>query len=212
MASLKSSVTEEIRNRIIDGRIALGQQLSENLLALDLKTSRQPVREALLHLGSEGLVDIRPQRGTFVFIPTELEREHLMELRWVYEGGALRLAAKKNRPALILALQKLLTQARKALDAKDYPACKHLDQRFHDTLIEFCDNSLITANYRSIGHRVSALRYRSLVQTDRIAEAIDEHAAVAAQIEKGRLDSACNLLRRHFDNGLKAWSNSPAGT
>jgi DNA-binding FadR family transcriptional regulator len=57
--SLRSSVTSELRRRIIEGDCALGARLSENVLALELGVSRTPVREALMALQDEGLVEVR---------------------------------------------------------------------------------------------------------------------------------------------------------
>lgn len=61
--SLKSYILQEVRTRIVDGRYAPGQRLSENTLACELSTSRAPVHDALLTLRGEGLVQVYPQRG-----------------------------------------------------------------------------------------------------------------------------------------------------
>ena len=65
--SLTELVVDELRTRIIDGRLRLGEALSENTLAAELGISKTPVREALLQLKLERLVDVLPQRGTYVF-------------------------------------------------------------------------------------------------------------------------------------------------
>src|SRR3546814_11787488 len=65
--SLTELVKEHVRGRIINGELMLGEALSENVLAAQLGISKTPVREALLQLKLEGLVDIQPQRGSFVF-------------------------------------------------------------------------------------------------------------------------------------------------
>ncbi len=62
--SLTEMVADEVRARIIDGRIGLGAGLSENSLAAELGISKTPVREALLQLKQERLVQVQPQRAT----------------------------------------------------------------------------------------------------------------------------------------------------
>ena len=65
--SLADLVVQELRTRILDGRLRLGENLSENTLAADLGISKTPVREALLRLKMDRLVDVLPQRGSYVF-------------------------------------------------------------------------------------------------------------------------------------------------
>ena len=65
--SLAGNAAEQIRRKIVDGTLELGQALSENALAAELGVSKTPIREALQRLETEGLVQILPQRGTFVF-------------------------------------------------------------------------------------------------------------------------------------------------
>ena len=59
--------TEQIRDLVITDKLGLGEQLSEQALAEQLGVSRTPVREAFLRLQTERLVEVKPQRGTFVF-------------------------------------------------------------------------------------------------------------------------------------------------
>jgi DNA-binding GntR family transcriptional regulator len=65
--SLASKATEQIRRRIVDGDLKLGQALSEATLAVDLGISKTPIREALVRLETEGLVQILPQRVLLFF-------------------------------------------------------------------------------------------------------------------------------------------------
>ena len=83
--SLTEMVVEELRKRIIDGRMQLGAALSENALAADLGISKTPVREALLQLKLERLVDVLPQRGTYVFRMAPDQVAMIRELREVLE-------------------------------------------------------------------------------------------------------------------------------
>src|SRR5690606_5401144 len=79
--SLKEMVADELRMRIIDGRLQLGAGLSENGLAAELGISKTPVREALLQLKQEGLVEVQPQRGTYVFRMAAEQVVMISELR-----------------------------------------------------------------------------------------------------------------------------------
>jgi DNA-binding GntR family transcriptional regulator len=87
------AATELIREAIVAGRIAPGERLKEEELARELGISRTPVREALLILQAEGLVDAAPNRGATVRAHTAEDLEDLYSLRALLEGFAARRAA-----------------------------------------------------------------------------------------------------------------------
>ena len=94
--SLAHLVTEQIRDLIITDKLALGEQLSEGDLAAELRVSRTPVREAFQRLEMEGLVEIQPQRGAFVFQFDVTELREICELREILEVGAFRMAVARD--------------------------------------------------------------------------------------------------------------------
>lgn len=96
--------TELIREAILDGRLAPGQRLKEEELAAELGISRTPVREALLLLQAEGLVDAVPNRGAVVRSHTPEDLDDLYQLRALLEGFAARRAAASVSPETIDAL------------------------------------------------------------------------------------------------------------
>ena len=88
-----AAATELIRQAIVDGRLPPGQRLKEEELARELGISRTPVREALLILQTEGLVDAAPNRGAVVRSHDADDLEDLYQLRALLEGYAARRAA-----------------------------------------------------------------------------------------------------------------------
>ena len=95
--SLADLVVQELRTRILDGRLRLGESLSENTIAADLGISKTPVREALLRLKMDRLVDVLPQRGSYVFRLSAQEVGMVSELREVLEVAAAAAAMKRER-------------------------------------------------------------------------------------------------------------------
>ena len=85
--------TELIREAIVNGRLTPGQRLKEEELARELGISRTPIREALLVLQAEGLVDAAPNRGATVRAHTAEDLDDLYQLRALLEGHAARRAA-----------------------------------------------------------------------------------------------------------------------
>src|SRR2546429_295825 len=89
------AATELIRDAIIDGRLSPGRRLKEEELARELGISRTPIREALLILQSEGLVEATPNRGATVRAHTVDDLDDLYQLRALLEGHAARRAAAR---------------------------------------------------------------------------------------------------------------------
>jgi DNA-binding GntR family transcriptional regulator len=96
-----AAATELIREAIVDGRLPPGQRLKEEELARELGISRTPVREALLILQTEGLVDAEPNRGAVVRSHDAGDLEDLYQLRALLEGYAARRAAANVSEAAI---------------------------------------------------------------------------------------------------------------
>jgi DNA-binding GntR family transcriptional regulator len=96
--------TELLRNAIVDGTLTPGQRLKEEELARSLGTSRTPVREALVMLQAEGLIDASPNRGATVRSHSADELDDLYQLRALLEGHAARRAAARATDELIAEL------------------------------------------------------------------------------------------------------------
>ena len=93
-APLRQAVYDMLVEMIITRELQPGQHLVEHELAAQLGVSRQPVREALQRLHSDGWVDLRPALGAFVHIPTDAEADQLLAVRTLLEAESARLAAK----------------------------------------------------------------------------------------------------------------------
>ena len=107
---LVTIVTQSIRKSIVEGELPLGEYIAEERIAATLGVSRTPVREALMSLQFQGLVETAPPRGAYVFKPSYDEVVKLSEFRMFMELQALTLAAGNQ-------LQKLLTDLRRATAA-----------------------------------------------------------------------------------------------
>lgn len=95
--SLVATVVDRLRQAIVDAELTLGSELSEAGLASMLGVSRTPIREALTILQQQGMVNIIPQRGTYVFFPTEQDIIDLCEYRIVLESRAVSFAMARHR-------------------------------------------------------------------------------------------------------------------
>lgn len=194
--SLTQRVTDRIRQAILLGEIDLGDALSEDKLATTLGVSRSPVRQALAILGQEGLIDVRPQRGSFVFRPRLEDIEKLCEFRSMVEVDALRLAMDRARLQTLASMRAAAEAMREALDRDDQPGFARGDDAFHDALLTNSGNPYLIKAYGLFSSKVAALRsHRSIRRTHGVANA--EHLAIIRMLEEDDLPGALATLSAH---------------
>ena len=196
--SLKEMVADEVRMRIIDGRIRLGAGLSENGLAAELGISKTPVREALLQLKQEGLVEVQPQRGTYVFRLAADQVVMISELREILEIAAAKTAIQRNHAALTDRMTRLYTAMREAYEADDTAAYRRLDGDYHETIIELCGNPYIRNAYGQIGFCIQALRSRLSNEAQLNELSIEDHRQMLELVKAREVAALQKLMRAHI--------------
>ncbi|WP_158818108.1 GntR family transcriptional regulator [Methylocapsa sp. S129] len=200
--SLTEMVITEIRELIVSGRLVLGEQLSESALAEQLGVSRTPVREAFLRLETERLVEVRPQRGTFVFQYGAPELRDICELREVLETGALRIALSRNRVELIERLEGE-TNAADAAGVVEPGPYQAFDKSFHDALVRASANEELIEAYERISGRVRTIRYRLTRSRRQIAGSQRGHREIVNALKDGRDADAIRRLGKHVYNAYE---------
>ena len=151
---LRDRVYEALLELITTRALQPGQHLVESELAGHLGVSRQPVREALQRLNTEGWVDLRPAQGAFVHEPTEEEADQLLTVRTLLEAEAARLAAANAGSAGISVLQELCAEGEKAVAADDVDTAVTLNARFHAKIMELAGNTILAELAAQVDRRV----------------------------------------------------------
>jgi DNA-binding GntR family transcriptional regulator len=196
--SLAELVVNELRARIVDGRLRLGAALSENALATELGLSKTPVREALLQLKLERLVDVLPQRGTYVFRLAADQVVLISELREILEVAAVAAAIERNHAELVKRISALFQKMKKAYDADDNVEYRTLDGQYHQAIIDLCGNPYIGDAYSQIGFRVQALRSRLSIESALNRLSMRDHWEMLKLIKAREVEPLQALLRAHI--------------
>ncbi len=194
--SLTELAEAQIRSAIIDGRLRFGEQLSEIALAANLGISKTPVREALLRLKLEGLVDIQPQRGSFVFSLTDDEVREICRFREIIEIAALGQAMERDCGEIALRLKAGLGSNRKA--GREEAELRRLDSAFHEAILDCCGNAYLQAAYKLISFKVDSLRARLPSEDEHVDACRDNHALICSLVDTGDATAAQESLRRHI--------------
>lgn len=197
--SLTEMVVGELRTRIIDGRLQLGEALSENALAADLGISKTPVREALLQLKLEKLVDVLPQRGTYVFRMAPDQVAMISELRGILESAAVAAAIARNHTALVARMSAVFEGMRAAFERDDNTAYRVLDGEYHQTIIDLAGNPYISDAYAQVGFRTQALRSRLSHEAGLNGISFKDHREMLRLIKARDLPPLRTLIGTHIN-------------
>jgi DNA-binding GntR family transcriptional regulator len=192
-----AQVHEILRRSIITMRLRPRKKVSEAELALQLGVSRTPVREALIKLAEDRLVEILPQRGSFI---TPIRLHEVLEARFIREAleiAVVREAAESGRAEILGRLESLLQAQRAA--ARD----KELDEAFHHTFSESIDKQRCWRLIQSVKHQLDRVRYLSLPEPGNLALLIRQHAAIAEAVLAGKPEKAETLMRAHLREVLR---------
>lgn len=185
-----------LRQRIIEGDLPPGTRLSEQEIADQYQLSRQPVREAFIRLAAEALLEIRPQRGTFV---TLIDLDWVLGTRFIreaVEADIARLAAGRAGPGTRQMLQDHLDR-QQAVPEGDTTRLARCDEEFHAALAAIAGKPAVWQHLEQMKAHLDRLRHLLATVTPREIM-LAEHRAVAEAILTGDPDRAEAAIRRHL--------------
>ncbi len=206
--SLAALAAERLKKAIENAEFELGASLSEDKLATYLGVSRTPVREALNSLNLQGLVEIYPQRGSYVFSPSQADVDQLCEFRMMMESRALGLCLTRSKNRTLQKLKEANERMQRACDAQDRMALAENDTAFHMALFEECGNAFLQQAYALVAGRITALRTHLVNPATGISpHAIKEHAEIIDAFGAEDLVRAESLLSTHMYKMAKNYAN-----
>lgn len=193
--SLHNLVYQEIRAAIVSGRLKPGERLVEERFAEEYGVSRNPVREAIRALSSEGLVEVPSRKGTYVAELAPEKVREIIEIRALLESHNARLAARHKNPATLKSIETILQKGRNAINAGRLKGLRELNDQFHEALAEAGNNSLLSEMLGSLRAR-SALLF-SPDNPARQAMNWEEHAGILQAIVDGDEELAAKRAMAH---------------
>ena len=201
-ATAASRIYADLRAELVSLQRRPGEVISEAEIALSYGVSRTPVREAILKLSDEGLVEIFPQSGIFVSrIPLAALPEAII-IRKALEETTARLAAVHASSSQILSLHSILERQREADTARDNDAFHQADEAFHATIAEIAEYPGIWKLIQHVKIHVDRYRRLTLPQTGRMAQVIAEHEVILTAIEAHDPSRAQVAMERHLERLL----------
>lgn len=196
-------IYERLRRAITTLAMLPSEALSEKELSLQLGVSRTPVREALIRLADEGLIDILPQRGSFVAPIRLRDVEEAQFIRESLEVAVARRLADKCSQRFLDEIHANLDQQEQAVAADDRDLFLELDEAFHR---RFCEEANLSKSWRviqSVKLQIDRVRYLSLPEPGHLKSLHAQHRTIVVAIESKNETQAGQSMSVHLREVLR---------
>lgn len=187
---------------ILSLELAPGTVLSRADLASRFGVSQTPIRDALLRLGEEGLVDIFPQHATVVSTIDIAAARQAHFLRRSIELEVVHALAQAPDAALVARLRASIAKQNALSASADYHEFAALDHAFHREMYEAAGIPDLWNVMRRLGGHIDRLRRLHLPVDGKAAAIVSDHSAIVDAIEKCDPDGAQERLREHLSGTL----------
>ncbi|MGB3405899.1 MAG: GntR family transcriptional regulator [Jannaschia sp.] len=205
--SLVAQIASEVGADIVEGIVPPGHDLNTVELARRYQTSRTPVREALMLLEREGLVDIPPRRRPRVHVHTIKEAREIYVTRTaIFELIAVEVASLASAEDTAL-LKVILERMKRAADMGDVAAFSWLSVEFHETDTRISRNSTAKRIHDSLLLRTLAMRRLSLSRGNRMQQSLDDHIQLVKAYETHDSNLAGAIMRANHMAAFQAVEN-----
>jgi len=197
--STSQQLFEHIRDEIISMELLPGAKIPENQLAEKFGVSRTPVRAALAKLSSQGFVEIRPQRGTFV---SKLSMQQILEARFIREAMEVAVAchlAEQPNPESLRECESIIHSQEKAAAEGDPLKFQYLDDQFHMALSSATGFSRVGKVVEAEKAHMDRVRNLSLVKfSGQYEQVLRQHKAILTAIQSGSREDAKAAMEAHM--------------
>ena len=205
--SASDKAYEHVKGGILAGDIAPGSFLTEGQLAEEVGISRTPVREALLRLQAEGMIELFPKKGALVVAPTPQEMREVFEARALIEEWAAGQMWARRDEALPR-LRGKLDEMSAAMKIDDVSAFSAADRAFHEVIVEAAGNSVIARQYSHLRDRQIVIVAGNLRgDRPRMTKSLRQHRDLLRLLESGSKAQFVHACSDHV-----AYAGSLAGT
>lgn len=200
--SAAAQVLEYLRENIINLTLKPAMPLDRQVMAKQFDLSQTPIRDALLRLEEEALVDIYPQRATVVrrIDVKSAQRAHF--LRQSVELEVVRTLVASPSEELVSRLSAMLSQQANALECFDFPRFVWADQTFHRTMYEAAGVEPLWHVARRLSGNLDRLRHLHVPMPGKAANVIVQHQRILDAVAKGDLAEAEESVRSHLTGTL----------
>lgn len=202
--TMRIDLADEIRERILGPRYEPGTRIVEEEISSEFGISRSPVREALVILEQEGLVEIRAHQGTFVAQYNRDQIVDLLRIEAVTEGLAASLAAQRVTSAEIANLHRLHDRTRAVVMGHNTGhEFYEEDRAFHHALVTASGSPMITQIIEKQLAQIYLCRHYTIHTPERHKHSLSEHERIVDALEKRDPELAEAMTRQHLQSIIR---------
>ncbi|MEV6907289.1 GntR family transcriptional regulator [Amycolatopsis sp. NPDC051071] len=196
-------IARQLRDAIMTGALPPGTQLGETELASRFQVSRGPLREAMQHLVSEGLLRSERHRGLFVIDLEPGDVYDIYSARSAIERAAMLRALRGDREKVAAVLEEAVGAMAVAADDDDPTALSWADLRFHEALIDASGSKRLVRMARTllIETRMCLTALQGTYQ--RVEERVAEHTRIIEALRAGDEETVLSLLEAHMEDAVQ---------
>jgi DNA-binding GntR family transcriptional regulator len=209
-ASLRETVTQILRAAIISGEMAPGEVYSAPALGARFGVSATPVREAMVDLSREGLVETVPNKGFRVTAVSESDLDDIAALRMLIEPPTVREVTPRIPAEAIPALRELARAIVDQAAAGDLVTYTEADRRFHLAILEYSHNQRLVSLVSDLRSHTRLYGLAGMVDRGTLAASAAEHLELVDLIAARDAQGAGSLMRRHIGRVRAEWAKHPA--
>jgi DNA-binding GntR family transcriptional regulator len=197
-AALTDWVYATLKDAVLSLEFPMGSQLKIEELACRMDCSRTPVREALLRLEKDGLVEVVPRVGFFVTHITRRDLRELLEIRELLEAYAARTAVATLSDSDLNYLDQLLELGEKAVEEDDLEQFQQVEIEFHTRLMDLAPNRRLREAMNGLQDLTYRERMLALRSPGNVRETLREHRQIVEALREGDGELAGRMMAEHI--------------
>ncbi len=199
-APLHEELTQKIREMIFSGQLVGGERVAEQKLCDHFGISRTPLREALKVLGSEGLLELLPNRGARVAVLRPEDVDEIFPVMGALESLAGELACRRLTDTEFAEIRALHYQMAVHHAKRELAPYFRLNQEIHEKIFDAAANPTLAAQMRALSGRIRLARFRANMTQQRWDQAMLEHKEMLNALEVRDGQRLADVLKRHLEN------------
>ncbi len=200
--TLHDAALNQIRDMIIEGKLAPGMRINEGQVGAMLGVSRTPLREAIKSLVGEGLVEILPAKGAVVRRFSIGDIRDILEVIKALEQSAAQLACERASDAEVQAIVALHEEMLELYRSRNRLAYFKLNQAIHSALVRASGNPVLAETHEQLQARIKRIRFIGNETPDRWAGAVADHEAMIEALRSRDASALVEAVGLHLDRTL----------
>ncbi|WP_120521046.1 GntR family transcriptional regulator [Arthrobacter celericrescens] len=199
-------IADQLREQIVQGAFLPGQQVNESVLAVQLNTSRGPIREALQRLSQEGILVNKRNRGVFVRELTSEDIREIYAVRQALESTAaeeLLASPSETIEETCSVLEETLGEMAKQVAVSNWQEIARLDMQFHTSFVSGTGNSRLIRSYKTLAAESRMCILNLEVSYPRVDALVEEHQVLLDLLARRDRKALLRAIRLHLEKAVE---------